>query len=50
MNEKNIRLNPFVYISETDIRFYLMVFIGILTLSLCAFIIVISIFYVMVVI
>jgi len=47
MNEKNIRLNPFVYISETDIRFYLMVLIGILTPSLWAFIIGISIFYVM---
>lgn len=28
---ENLRLNPFVYISETDIRFYLLVLIGIVT-------------------
>ena len=30
MTNEKIRLNPFVYISETDIRFYLLVLIGII--------------------
>ncbi|MCZ7356848.1 MAG: M48 family metalloprotease [Candidatus Methanoperedens sp.] len=47
MNENDIRLNPFVYISETDIRFYLMVLIGIIVPSLWALIFAIVIFYVM---
>lgn len=47
MNEKNIRLNPFVYISETDVRFYLLVFIGIIMPSLWALIFGIVIFFVM---
>jgi Zn-dependent protease with chaperone function len=29
MREENVRLNPFMYLSETDIRFYLLVFLGI---------------------
>jgi Zn-dependent protease with chaperone function len=47
MNEKNIRLNPFVYISETGVRFYLMVLIGIIMPSLWALIFGIVIFSVM---
>ncbi len=38
MNNNKIRLNPFVYISETDARFYLLVFIGIIMPSLWALI------------
>lgn len=34
MTNEEIRLNPFVYISETDIRFYLLVLIGIIVPSL----------------
>lgn len=30
MKDEKIRLNPFLYVSETDIRFYLFVLIGIL--------------------
>ena len=37
MTNEEIRLNPFVYISETDIRFYLLVLIGIITPSSWAF-------------
>ncbi len=37
MSNKEIRLNPFVYISETDVRFYLLVFIGIIVPSIEAF-------------
>lgn len=36
MKEETMRLNPFVYISETDIRFYLLVLIGIIMPSLWA--------------
>lgn len=37
MTNEKIRLNPFVYISETDIRFYLLVLIGIIIPSSWAF-------------
>ena len=47
MNEENIRLNPFVYISETDIRFYILVLIGIIIPSFWALIFAIVSFSVM---
>jgi Zn-dependent protease with chaperone function len=47
MREETLRLNPFVYISETDIRFYLLVLIGIIMPSLWALTFGIVIFSVM---
>ncbi len=47
MKNEKIRLNPFVYISETDIRFYLLVIIGIIVPSFCALIFAIIISFVM---
>ena len=47
MKNEKIRLNPFVYISETDIRFYLFVIIGIIVPSFCALIFAIIISFVM---
>ena len=44
MKNEQIRLNPFVYISETDVRFYLLVLIGIIMPSLWAFLFGIIIF------
>ena len=37
MKNEKIRLNPFVYISETDVQFYLLILIGIIMPSLWAF-------------
>lgn len=47
MKNNKIRLNPFVYISETDIRFYLLVFSGIIIPSFWALIFGIVLFLVM---
>ncbi len=44
MKGETMRLNPFVYISETDVRFYLLVLIGIIMPSLWALIFGIIIF------